>query len=405
MIPDSEIDRIRRERSVLDFVPNPKRCGRAHVALCPFPGHEEKTGSFYVYPDGGYKCFGCGRGGKDVIAFAFHLWNLSWPRDFPVALERLGARTADHRGERAFLPPPIASTAPTAPTRPRPEVLPALPDAAGLAIFAAAAEVWQANLWKPTGRDARDYLRGRGLPDDLIQREGLGLSTGTLATDLQRRRLSLERAQALGVLRADGHETFSGRIVWCERRHIAGVWMPVWATARLYGTGATWDRTPKYLNTRGDRLLGGLDRARGAAEIAVVEGSFDRLALLSFGEHAVFTGSNDAPEPALAELRHLAKRAALYLVRDQDRAGRRGAWATIYKLNLPPAARLVLVELPQGIKDSGELAEHLDGARLYQRAKRRGRAIDSARVRRLCDRCHAIVQRRRAQHRPQAAAR
>ncbi|HKC74550.1 MAG TPA: CHC2 zinc finger domain-containing protein [Chloroflexota bacterium] len=72
MIPDSEIDRIRRERSVLEFMANPKRSGQAFVALCPLPGHDEKTASFYAYADGGYKCYGCGRGGKDVIAFGFH---------------------------------------------------------------------------------------------------------------------------------------------------------------------------------------------------------------------------------------------------------------------------------------------------------------------------------------------
>src|SRR5919201_2065183 len=81
-----------------------------------------------------------------------------------------------------------------------------------------------------------------------------------------------------------------------------------------------------------------------------------------------------------------------------------GAWATIYKLNLPPAARVVLVDLPRGVKDAGELAERPDGAQLYRQAKRRGRIIDSARLRRLCDRCHALVQRRRAQRRIASAA-
>jgi DNA primase len=396
MIPDSESDRIRRERSVLEFMPNPKRSGRAFVSLCPLPGHDEKTASFYVYADGGYKCYGCGRGGKDVIAFGFHYWDLSWPKDFPLVMERLGARTA--ASGRTFRPPTMTRGLA------RPDVVPMLPDAASRAIYAAAADVWQANLWKPTGRDALAYLRGRGLPDDLIRRERLGLATGTLASALHRRGLSLDLARALGVLRADGQETFTGRVVWCEWRRIGGAWQPVWATARLYGPGAAWESTPKYLNTRGDRVLGGLDRALGAPVVAVVEGSFDRLALLSFGEPAVFLGSNDPPEPVLCELRRLATRAVLYLVRDQDRAGRRGAWATLYKLNLPPAARVVLVDLPRGVKDAGELAERPDGAQLYGQAKRRGRVIDSARLRRLCDRCHALVQRRRAQRRIASAA-
>jgi hypothetical protein len=38
--------------------------------LCPLPDHEEKTPSFYMWPDGHWKCFGCGRGGGDVVSFA-----------------------------------------------------------------------------------------------------------------------------------------------------------------------------------------------------------------------------------------------------------------------------------------------------------------------------------------------
>jgi DNA primase len=398
-ISEAEIERIRTERSVLEFMPHPRRSGRCFVSLCPLPGHSEKTGSFYLYPDGGYKCFGCGRGGKDVISFAFHYWNLSWPKDFPVALERLGAQSTGHTEKRAFLPPTLATT--LSPSRR--EVLPSLPDATGLAIYKVAAALWRHNLWAPTGRDALDYLRRRGTPDALIRHEGIGFSTNTLAAAARRRGLSLEVAQALGLLTPSGHETFAGRVVLCEWRRIQGEWMPVWATARTCSEGATWDNAPKYLNARGDRLLGGLDRALGAPAVAVVEGSFDRLAVLSLGEQAVFLGSNDPPDAVLGELRRLARRAVLFLIRDQDRAGRRGAWSTIYKLDLPPGARLVLVDLPRGIKDPGELAGHPDGTMLYRAAVRGGRVIDTARVRRLCKRCHDFVQRQRAARRASLA--
>ena len=40
-----------------------------------------------------------------------------------------------------------------------------MPDRVGLAIYKVAATLWIRNLWAPTGRDALDYLRGRGIPD------------------------------------------------------------------------------------------------------------------------------------------------------------------------------------------------------------------------------------------------
>src|SRR5207248_6942998 len=125
---------------------------------------------------------------------------------------------------------------------------------------------------------------------------------------------------------------------------------------------------------------------------------------LSLGDQAVFIGSNDPPDAILGELQRLARRAVLFLIRDQDRAGRRGAWSTSYKLDLLPGARLVLVDLARGIKDPGELAGHPDGAVLYRAAVRRGHVIDTARVRRLCMRCHDIAQRRRDACRAAVAA-
>jgi DNA primase len=37
---------------------------------CPFPDHEDKTPSFYLYPPGRFYCYGCNRGG-DVVDLEF----------------------------------------------------------------------------------------------------------------------------------------------------------------------------------------------------------------------------------------------------------------------------------------------------------------------------------------------
>lgn len=49
---------------------NLRHSGRTFRGRCSLPGHEEKTGSLYVYPDTrSFYCFGCNRGG-DVIEYA-----------------------------------------------------------------------------------------------------------------------------------------------------------------------------------------------------------------------------------------------------------------------------------------------------------------------------------------------
>ena len=52
--------------------------------LCPF--HEEKTGSFFVFGDNSWHCFGCQKNGQNSIDFIMAKNNYS----FPEALDYLG---------------------------------------------------------------------------------------------------------------------------------------------------------------------------------------------------------------------------------------------------------------------------------------------------------------------------
>ena len=45
--------------------------GKTNVGRCPYPDHEDKSPSFYIYPEGRYFCYGCGRHG-DVV----DLWSV-----------------------------------------------------------------------------------------------------------------------------------------------------------------------------------------------------------------------------------------------------------------------------------------------------------------------------------------
>lgn len=62
-----------------------KRSGANYVGCCPF--HNEKTPSFYVYPDGHFHCYGCGKHG-DIITWVMEHERLT----FPEACRHLAGR-------------------------------------------------------------------------------------------------------------------------------------------------------------------------------------------------------------------------------------------------------------------------------------------------------------------------
>ena len=63
-----DVELIRAANPIIDIIGRyGVEMNRKGYACCPF--HNEKTGSFKVYSDGTYHCFGCGAHG-DVIDFA-----------------------------------------------------------------------------------------------------------------------------------------------------------------------------------------------------------------------------------------------------------------------------------------------------------------------------------------------
>jgi len=58
------IKEIIKKVNLLEVFPNARKSGKAWVMLCPF--HNENKPSFYIYKDGAYHCFGCGKHGTWV---------------------------------------------------------------------------------------------------------------------------------------------------------------------------------------------------------------------------------------------------------------------------------------------------------------------------------------------------
>jgi len=130
-----------------------KRQGREYAGLSPFT--KEKTPSFFVNDDKGfYHCFSSGKHG-DLISFLQETERLS----FVEAVERLAAEAG------VPLPEPDARSAEQEKKR------------QGLSDWLELAAQWfEAELRRPAGKVAREYLVRRGLPESEWGRFRLGFS-------------------------------------------------------------------------------------------------------------------------------------------------------------------------------------------------------------------------------------
>ena len=75
-ITDSDIERAKEYPLENLYNEILKKAGSRLLGLCQF--HEEKTPSFFIFPDNHYHCYGCGEHG-DPITFAMKTKNLSFP--------------------------------------------------------------------------------------------------------------------------------------------------------------------------------------------------------------------------------------------------------------------------------------------------------------------------------------
>ena len=155
---DDLIEEIRSANDIVDVISQYvrlQRRGANYFGLCPF--HNEKSPSFSVSPSKQmYYCFGCGEGGN-VITFLMKYEN----ETFQEALRKL----ADRAGIR--LPEPEMSGEARAESDRRGKLL---------EINKLAAEYFYRKLRTPAGKNAMDYLKNRGLSDEIIHSFGLGYS-------------------------------------------------------------------------------------------------------------------------------------------------------------------------------------------------------------------------------------
>jgi DNA primase len=360
---DDSKDRVRDAIDMVALVSQRVELRRAGVnsyfGRCPF--HDERTASFHVRPDEKhYHCFGCGESG-DAFDFVMETEGL----DFKAALESLADRfgvTLETQEED----PAAASRRRR--REPQHELL------------GRAATYYTRYLWESTeAADARSYLLGRGLTEDILRSFRVGYAPSRWDRILVASRTagySDEELLASGLVRRSRdrpgqvYDFFRSRIMFPTAD----------ARGRVLGFGARTmqesEREPKYINTAANELynkrsvLYGVDRARAAAAKAgraiLVEGYTDVLALHQAGiGTAVGVMGTSFTEEQAAELKRLV--GVLVLCLDSDSAGQT-AMVKAGEIAARHGLELRMVPLPEGL-DPAELLEREGGDAMRSRVE------------------------------------
>jgi len=348
MATREEIEEIRTRVGILEVVSryvDVRPRGERYVALCPF--HPDSSPSLTISPEKGlFHCFGCGEGG-DVFKFLMAIEKIEFPEAVRRLAEEAGVKLS---GERAF------------------------DDKGRLrGLLEQVARHYQRRLKGPGGRQAREYLKGRGVTDRTIERFRLGYAPPG-GEDLLRAFSGREtELMRLGLVMEGGGRRFS-----FFRRRVIFPLMSTQGDVVGFAGRTLGGEEPKYLNTKNTslfekgRLLYGFPWAReamsGRGEALIVEGYTDVIMAHQFGfTHAVASmGTAFTAEQALL-IKRFARRALIAY--DRDVAGRAATLRGIRQL-LSAGLEVWVVLLPPGEDPDGLLrregkeafAELLEGA-------------------------------------------
>jgi DNA primase len=333
-------------RIVGDYVKLRKAGAQNFSGLCPF--HSEKTASFSVHATRQfYHCFGCGASG-DVFSFVQKVENISFPEAVRLIAQKLGVPM-----------PKVTFSSPQ-------EALDAKLRIALLDVHDRAVEFFQQCLRHPEGAHARDYLKNRGLNDEIIARFRIGYApdSGFLLRDAMRREFDEEVLRQSGLFswkeaasyeprarsgqaeseqrvpeaqspepKAQIYSKFRNRVMFPISNEQGKV---IAFTGRTLSTDEK--AGPKYLNSpetkiySKSRVLFNLDHAKEAIRqlgySILVEGQMDCISVYAAGFHNVIASSGTAFTDLQAKL--LARYAKQIVVNfDPDTAGARATERTL----------------------------------------------------------------------------
>jgi len=302
----STIDDIKQRLDIVDVISSYlklEKAGRNFKALCPF--HQEKTPSFFIFPDRqSWRCFGCGAGG-DLFSFVMKKEGTDFGETLKtladkagVSLERKKDTIESKSIDRLYQ------------------------------INEAAAQYFHDLLLRaPAAEGARDYaMKKRGLTSKTMDDFQLGFSAGEgLRKHLLDRGYSDKELLALRLL---GEK--EGRTYDFFRHRLMFPIKDIKGRVVGFGARALDDSIPKYLNSPQtaifdkSSILYAIDRAKGAikekGQVVIVEGYMDVITAHQYGFTNVVASMGTAlTEKQIKVLKGLTKVVSLAL--DPDSAG------------------------------------------------------------------------------------
>jgi DNA primase len=322
-IPRSFIDDLLARLDIVDVIDTRvklKKQGKNYGACCPF--HNEKTPSFSVSQEKQfYHCFGCGVHGN-AIDFLMEYERL----EFVEAIEELASSLGlDVPREQQSGQPGNFSKGPTANS----EQKRSLYD-----LMGTIGQYYRDQLKVSTNKVAIEYLKGRGLSGEIVQKFGIGYVADewdSVRKNFGQQKATQDMLVSGGMLiendKGNRYDRFRGRIMFPIRDRRGRV---IGFGGRVLGDG-----TPKYLNSpetpifhKGKELYGlyeVLQAYREPPQVLVVEGYMDVVALAQYGvDYSVASlGTSTTGDHLQVLFRQTSTVVCCY---DGDRAGRDAAW-------------------------------------------------------------------------------
>jgi len=309
-LPEEFLQELRDKNEITNVVSayvNLKRAGRLYSGRCPF--HNEKTPSFYIYPDTqSFYCFGCGVGGE-VITFIRKIENLDYIDAVKLLAQRAGIDMPQDSYDDSM----------------------AKLNRRIYEINRETARFFHRCLISPDGAAGLSYLKNRGLSNKTIKRFGLGFAPDKpfeLINHLKGQGFSdteLIQANVAAKSRKD----------YIMSRFYNRVMFPIIdlrGNVVAFGGRIMSDQKPKYLNTSDTPVfskssqLFALNMAKNVntRQLILAEGYMDVIALHQAGfENAVATlGTALTPSQADIMRRYADEVIICY---DSDEAGRKAS--------------------------------------------------------------------------------